>query len=923
MPSRAAPWWMFVLAASYVGYFCLLVYCDVRRPEPLFLESTFEPTGVVLLRVPADSAAGRGGLRAGDELVEVEGRAIRSLGDWALVEANMRLDAPLRVVVRRAGVTTALDVTVRRESPRFWRQPAGFVLLIARFTQALTLGLGLLVAFRRPRDGMARLGAWMLASGGVFVIAFPFRFAAVWRALGAPGALLWIPFVSSFAMLAILFTFFAVFPRPLLTRWWAWAAAWAPMAAVLAWFVPAYATVVYRPQVATNAPGTGVVMITAAAYGAASLIVLALNYRRLDDVNERRRLRVLVPGSIVGLLSGIALIVVHYGRSPADTTGALFASPTMAVGTLMLLALPLSFAYAILRRRLFDVSMLVRQGVRYAVARRGVLLIVPVLVAVLVADLAFQRERSLVDVVAARRGLYVVLIGLALYAHRHRERWLAALDRRFFRERYNAQRLIREVTADLRNADSVDAVAPAVVAHIETALRPRFAALMFRAPGEPDFHTLASAPSGAAPAPLSGASRIVSLARVLGGPMRLGSADEAGLGRHLPPEDRDVGRDAGAELVVPVSVGPEKAEVLLVLGSKRSEEPYGAEDLDLLSGLAHTLALVVERPSGTPSPGTLLAECAECGCCYDAGTSVCSEGHARLVATTTERVLARRYRLDRRLGRGGMGAVYEALDLALERPVAVKLTLEGWMRAIGGSDRFRREALIAASFAHPHVVTVYDFGLTGDDRAFLVMELLRGTDLRHELRRLQRFTPSHALAVLRGVCSAVDAAHRRGLIHRDLKPENLFLAKVEAQQIVKVLDFGLARPMSGPGNERVTRGIVIGTPSYMSPEQLRDGPPRSSWDIWSLGVVAYELVTGSLPFASGDAPDAPLQEAADGPAWPEPPGVRLGGALEPFQRFFARALALDARARPADAREFLTAFEDAVRGSEALGAAPS
>lgn len=922
MPSRAAPWWMFALAASYLGYFCLLVYCDIRRPEPLFLLSSFEPTGAVLLRVPADSAAGQAGLRAGDELVEVEGHAIRSRSDWALAEANMRLDVPLRVVVRRAGEAMALDVPIRRESLRFWRTPAGLVLLVARLTQALTLGVGLLVAFRRPRDPMARLGAWMLASGGVFVIAFPFRFAAAWRALGAPGVLLWMPFASSFAMLAILFTFFAVFPRPLFTRWWAWAAAWAPMAAVLAWFVPAYATVVYRPQVAANAPGTRVVMITAAAYGAASLIVLALNYRRLDDVNERRRLRVLAPGSIVGLLSGISLIVVYWGRSPADATGALFASPTMAIGTLMLLALPLSFAYAILRRRLFDVSMLVRQGVRYALARRGVLLIVPVLVAVLVADLAYQRERSLVDIVATRRSLYVVLIGLALYAHRHRERWLAALDRRFFRERYNAQRLIREVTADLRSADSVDAVAPAVVAHIETALRPRFAALMLRSPGEPNFHTLASAPAGAAPAPLSGASRIVSLARVIGGPLRLGNADEAGLGRHLPPEERDVGRGASAELVVPVSVGPEKAEVLLVLGSKRSEEPYGAEDVDLLSGLAHALALVVERPRATPSPGPLLAECLDCGRCYDAGADVCADGHTP-AATTTERVLARRYRLDRRLGRGGMGAVYEALDLALERPVAVKLTLEGWMHAIGGSDRFRREALIAASFAHPHVVTVYDFGLTGDDRAFLVMELLRGTDLRHELRRSQRFTPPHALAVMRGVCSAVDAAHRRGLIHRDLKPENLFLAKVEAQQIVKVLDFGLARPMSRPGDERVTRGMVLGTPSYMSPEQLRDGPPRSSWDIWSLGVVAYELVTGSLPFASEDAPDESPRGAGSGPAWPQSPGVRLGGTLEPFQRFFARALALDARARPADAREFLTAFEDAVRGSEALGVASS
>jgi serine/threonine protein kinase len=218
---------------------------------------------------------------------------------------------------------------------------------------------------------------------------------------------------------------------------------------------------------------------------------------------------------------------------------------------------------------------------------------------------------------------------------------------------------------------------------------------------------------------------------------------------------------------------------------------------------------------------------------------------------------------------------------------------------------------------------VYDFGLTGDDRAFLVMELLRGTDLRQQLRRVQRLTPRHALAVLKGVCSAVDAAHRRGLIHRDLKPENLFLAEVEAQQIIKVLDFGLARPMSRPGGGRVSGGMVLGTPSYMSPEQLRGGPPCAGWDIWSLGVIAHELVTGWLPFASENAPDASPDGTRDGPAWPEPPGAHLGGSLEPLQRFFARALALDARARPADARQFLDEFEDAVRGSESLGVAPS
>jgi hypothetical protein len=919
MTGRNPPWWMFVLAAAYLAYFVLLFDCAVFRPQPLVLRASFSTAGMLLEEVRSDSAAWRTGLRTGDLVEEADGHRIRTRGDWGVVEANLRFDEPLRLVVRRQDGQLPFEIGVTPESGHFWRTPAGWILLGSRLTQLLTLSVAFLIAFKRPYDVLARLCAWLLASGSVFSIVLPFRIGAVWHDLGLAGALLWIPFASSFAIGGILFTFFTLFPRPLVTRRWLLAAAWIPMAAVVIWFVSRYVPVVYLPQLASGAPRTWSLMIAAAAYGVAGLVALAVNYRRLDDINDRRRLRAIIPGSAAALLTGLVLVIVFWNHSPIDTTGPLYASHAMAVGTLALLALPLSFAYAILWRRMFGFGTLVRQGFRYAFARRGVLLIVPVLLAVLVADLAMQRERSLVDAVAARRTVYVGLIALALYAYWHRERWLAALDRRFFRERYNAQHLLREVIADLRNAGSVDAVAPSVVAHLETAMRPHFAALMFRPRGDPDFRTIASAPAGAAPAPLSSASRIVSLARVLGGPVQLGSGDDDTLIRYLPAEEREVG-DGRVDLVAPVTAGPDKSEVLLVLGAKRSEEPYSAEDLDLLSGLAHALALVVERPQPAARPLSFLEECRDCGRCYDAGTSVCAEGHADLVPTGIERVLASRYRLERRLARGGMGAVYEGHDLALERPVAVKLTLEDWTRASGGSDRFRREALIAASFAHPNVVTVYDFGLTRDDRAFLVMERLQGTDLREELCRRGRLTPVRALGILKGVCGAVDAAHRRGLIHRDLKPENLFLTTVEAQEVVKVLDFGLARPMSRAGDERLTRGL-LGTPPYMSPEQLRDGPLNPGWDIWALGVVAYELLTGVLPFAT----DHPAPAAAPCPSsvWPEPIESRLCGNLRPFQRFFARALAVDSRTRPANARDFFFAFEDAARASEGLALSAS
>ena len=171
---------------------------------------------------------------------------------------------------------------------------------------------------------------------------------------------------------------------------------------------------------------------------------------------------------------------------------------------------------------------------------------------------------------------------------------------------------------------------------------------------------------------------------------------------------------------------------LLVLGPRRSEEPYNEEDLDLLVTIAHALGLLLERPAADAAPAGL-AECESCGRCFDSTTGVCAHDSQRLTPVRGPRVLNGRYRLDRRLGRGGMGAVYAAVDEALERPVAVKLIRDDLVGSVDLNARFRREARAAAGFAHPHVVRVYDFGVDREARAFLVMELLEGQTLRQRL----------------------------------------------------------------------------------------------------------------------------------------------------------------------------------------------
>ena len=171
-------------------------------------------------------------------------------------------------------------------------------------------------------------------------------------------------------------------------------------------------------------------------------------------------------------------------------------------------------------------------------------------------------------------------------------------------------------------------------------------------------------------------------------------------------------------------------QALLVLGPRRSEEPYNQEDLDLLVTIAQAVGLLLERSSGDRHT---LTECESCGRCFDAGADVCSHDQHPLTTTRGSRLLNGRYRLERRLGRGGMGAVYAAVDDVLERPVAVKLIREDVVGPLNLPARFRQEARTAAGFAHPHVVRVYDFGVDRYRRPFLVMELLEGDTLRQRL----------------------------------------------------------------------------------------------------------------------------------------------------------------------------------------------
>jgi serine/threonine-protein kinase len=207
-----------------------------------------------------------------------------------------------------------------------------------------------------------------------------------------------------------------------------------------------------------------------------------------------------------------------------------------------------------------------------------------------------------------------------------------------------------------------------------------------------------------------------------------------------------------------------------------------------------------------------------------------------------------------------------------------------------------------------NVVTIHDFGVAAESRAFLVMELLEGVDLRAELKQKQTLPPTRVMDVLRGVCSALQEAHQNGLMHRDIKPENIFLSRSGGTEIPKILDFGLAKwvSLSAAATQTMSDtsgGHLIGTLRYMSPEQLRGESPAVSWDLWALAVVAYEMLSGKYPFGSASTAEWHIAVTT---------GRFTPLARTSWQEFFVRALAIDQQKRPRTARSFLSDLDDAL-----------
>src|SRR5438128_825195 len=268
-----------------------------------------------------------------------------------------------------------------------------------------------------------------------------------------------------------------------------------------------------------------------------------------------------------------------------------------------------------------------------------------------------------------------------------------------------------------------------------------------------------------------------------------------------------------------------------------------------------------------------MLQCPRCGRQFPNDVLVCPSDFTPLQADATiadvpidpliGRTFEGKYRLDERLGGGGMGTVYRATHLLIDRPVALKVLSQRFVGDQTAQQRFRREARAAGRMQHPNAVTVTDFGATDDGYLYIVMELLEGRTLRDLLAHEGPLDSARAVSIMLQVCAAVGAAHDAGLIHRDLKPANIFIEqRPNLPAIVKVLDFGVAKfavEEHDDDYKTLTQvGAIIGTPRYMSPEQCSGAAPLTpASDVYSLGIILYEMLTGAVPFSA----DTPLAVA--------------------------------------------------------------
>jgi tRNA A-37 threonylcarbamoyl transferase component Bud32 len=625
-----------------------------------------------------------------------------------------------------------------------------------------------------------------------------------------------------------------------------------------------------------------------------------------------------IPGILAyAVRDGVPIAAALAGSEPPDYAMSL----SVLLDALVLLP-AFGLVYAIGVKHVLGPRVVLRRSLQYALASKTLTAIAVLPIVLLVMSLVRERNRTIADLANSSALLYALLIVGCVIAFKYRERARQWLDQRFFREEYDARKILLSLASRVRFETDPDDLATMVVEQVDEALHPETIAILVSGIDEGYLTPVTVRHGSAEPLPLGGG--LVTMLRWSDEPLEIVTNDPRSPARRLPPDEREWLECTSAALLVPV-VGQDQSLIgLIALGDKRSEEPYTAEDRQLLASIAGQMGLGfdvarlrrrvgtqagdadVTRVTTPAEPVESMMECPRCGRCEESGASVCpSDGTALRPVPSVPRIVDKKYRIEQLLGRGGMGAVYRARDMRLDRLVALKVVRAELLGDPEARRRFRREAQIVARLQHPSIVSVFDYGTFADGGAYLVMELVRGEDLRHVLQRVGRLEPKEAVQILAAVCSGIEAAHREGVLHRDLKPENILLPG--GKTAAKVLDFGVAKVVTDQAGKEdgadsptmlTAAGMIVGTPAYMAPEQFKLVQADARTDVYSLGVIAYEMLSGDLPFGRGSLADVILAQARGVP--PLPPDLVPPKA----ERAIRTALDPDPDRRPASPQAF-------------------
>ncbi len=818
------------------------------------------------------------------------------------------------------------NVMTLREDPGGWaRAHLGMTIQVLVFTLAAIVLLVL-----RSSDLTAQLCVVALALSGA-AGGGPLLGVEQGLPLGIGSVLTifaWLASPLAFPIIALAIVHFPS-PSPLLKRYpWLYAM---PFVAAAPMLVGATATSLYLVGVDAMRNAALWDASHPAAYFASFALALAINvlallegvyrFRCNRDANERRRIRMAVYTAVPGVIGyavkdGVPIVASLLGMGMP-----VYPWPVVAFLQALVLLPAFGLTYAVGVARVLGPALVLRRSLQYALANRA-LAVLTILPGVALAYALLRK--NLLQIITSGSVVYLLLFVTTVAVARYRERARLWLDQRFFREEYDARKILLSLVSRVRFETDPADLASLVVEQLDQALHPQITGMLATdiAKGQ----LVAVTTRGGDVEPLAVDGGIVTLLGWSDDPLEIFLDDPRSPARRLPPGEIAWLQKTGARLIVPV-LGQERTLVgALVLGEKRSEEAYSSEDRELLGSIAAQVGLGLDvarlRRRALDDPTAAAAarlaqraeppmmECPRCGRCEEASAQLCPSDGAHLKPGPTPLVIDNKYKIEQLLGCGGMGAVYRARDVRLDRQVAVKVVRPDLLDDNDARRRFRREAQLVARLQHPGIVSIFDFGTLASGGAFLVMELVRGEDLRRVLHREGRLDPARTVRILAAVCAAIEAAHHEGILHRDLKPENILLPGGDIE--AKVLDFGVAKlvedraraetvtEIAAPPAALTMAGTIVGTPAYMAPEQLRADAPDPRTDVFALGVIAYEMLGGDLPFSRGALTDVILAQARGAS-----PLVLRDPSIPPaLDRAVMRALALDADGRPRSAHAF-------------------